>query len=48
MFYQDIGKFSVNQQPQDKRGKNLQLKTWLPAYDWVSDNGFENFGRWVA
>lgn len=48
VFYQDIGKFSVNQQPQDRRGKNLQLKTWLPAYDWVSDNGFENFGRWVA
>jgi hypothetical protein len=48
VYYQDLGKFSVSEQAHDKRGKRLQLKTWLPTYDWVADNGFENFGKWVA
>ncbi|UUZ65697.1 TIR domain-containing protein [Polaromonas sp. P1-6] len=39
-FYQDLGAFSIDEQSQDKRGKNLQLKTWLPSYDWVAGNGF--------
>ena len=47
-YYQDLGVFGVGQQPQEKRGKNLQLKTWLPPYDWVAYNGFENFKNWVA
>lgn len=46
--YQDLGAFSVRQQPQDIRGKNLQLKTWLLTYDWVANNGFGNFKDWVA
>lgn len=46
--YQDLGAFAIGQQPQDKRGKNLQLKTWLTTYDWVANNGFENFKNWVA
>jgi hypothetical protein len=48
LTYSDLGKVSINQQPIEKRGKNLQLKTWLPTYDWISDKGFENFANWVA
>jgi hypothetical protein len=44
----DLGQFQINEQSQDKRGKNLQLKTWLRSYDWVADKGFDNFGKWVA
>lgn len=48
VYYQDLGKFQVNEQPRDIRGRNLQLSTWLRTYDWVADQGFENFGGWVA
>ncbi|KVR99615.1 MULTISPECIES: TIR domain-containing protein [Burkholderia] len=48
VYYGDLGQFQINEQSQDKRGKNLQLKTWLRTYDWVADKGFDNFGKWVA
>ena len=47
-YYQDIEKFAIQQQPSDRRGKNLQLSTWLPTYDWVANDGFNNFGSWVG
>lgn len=47
-YYQDLDAFQINQQSPDKRGKNLQLKTWLTTYDWIADNGFENFKNWVG
>lgn len=48
VYYQDLSKFQISEQPHDKRGKNLQLNTWFRTYDWVADGGFDNFGRWVA
>lgn len=48
VYYDDLGAFSINEQPVDKRGKNLQLKTWLRTYDWIADDGFNNFAQWVA
>ncbi|MDO8770521.1 MAG: TIR domain-containing protein [Burkholderiaceae bacterium] len=47
-YYDDLEAFSINEQSVDKRGKNLQLKTWLRTYDWVTDDGFNNFSRWVV
>ena len=29
-------------------GKHFKLSHWLRIYDWVGDNGFQNFGSWVA
>lgn len=46
--YEDLGAFAIQQQPQDKRGKKFKLKTWLSTYDWVDDDGFNNFEDWVA
>lgn len=48
VVYSDLDKFSIGQQSADRRGKNLQLKTWLPTYDWIADNGFDNFSNWVS
>lgn len=48
VYYQDIEKFPIQQQPIDRRGKHLQLTTWLPTYDWVGNDGFNNFGNWVG
>jgi hypothetical protein len=48
VIYEDLKEFSINEQPQERRGKHFQLKTWLRSYDWVDDKGFDNFGKWVA
>jgi hypothetical protein len=48
VYYADLGKFAINDQPSERRGKNLQLTTWLRTYDWIADNGFHNFARWVG
>ena len=46
--YSDLSSFKIAQQPAEKRGKSFQLPTWLPTYDWVTDNGFNNFPGWIA
>lgn len=48
VYYQDLGAFQIGQQSSDRRGKHLQLSTWLSTYDWVTDNGYDNFGNWIA
>jgi len=47
-YYQDLDAFTIAQQPWEKRGKHFQLSHWLSIYDWVANNGFQNFGSWVA
>jgi hypothetical protein len=29
------------------RNKGYKLGNWVPTYDWVADNGYNNFGTWV-
>lgn len=48
VYYDDLGAFSINEQATDRRGKNLQLKTWLRTYDWIADDGFNNFSHWIV
>ncbi|MEF9481029.1 hypothetical protein [Ralstonia sp. 1B3] len=48
VYYSDLQAFSINEQPTHMRAQNLQLKNWLRTYDWVADDGFNNFARWVA
>lgn len=48
VYYKDLGAFAIGEQSADKRGKNLQLTTWLPTYDWIADMGFDSFGNWVG
>lgn len=48
IYYNDLGAFRITQQPSHRRGKNFTLATWFSTYDWMSDNGFDNFGKWVA
>lgn len=28
--------------------KEYKLSDWVPCYDWIADNGYQNFGRWVS
>jgi hypothetical protein len=30
------------------RGKGFTLAQWYPEYDWVADNGYQNFSSWVS
>lgn len=47
-YFADLGKFAISEQASHTRGKNLRLSAWLRTFDWVQDNGFDNFGEWVA
>lgn len=47
-WYQDLEKFSLNQQPTQLRGKSLRLTHWFKTYDWIADSGYENFSTWIA
>jgi hypothetical protein len=33
---------------QQYRGKGFHLGNWYPTYDWIADNGYNNFGTWVG
>ena len=48
VYYSDIGAFSINEQPVEKRGNHYQLSHWLPVYDWLSGDGFNNFDSWIS
>jgi MTH538 TIR-like domain (DUF1863). len=45
--YPEIDKFPVIEQPIGNRSKNLQLSNWLRTYNWISDNGYDNFSDWI-
>ncbi len=30
------------------RGKGFKLSNWYPTYDWIANDGFNNFPTWVA
>lgn len=34
-------------QPQ-YRGKGFNLGQWYPEYDWIGNNGYENFASWIG
>lgn len=48
VYYSDLDAFTINEQPNDKRGKQFQLSHWLSVYDWVAGSGFNNFSSWIA
>lgn len=49
IFYGDLAPYNFGtEQPQANRDKNFQLSYWFKTYDWVADNGFDNFSAWIA
>ena len=38
----------ANSAPPARRGKRIQLSTLYRVYDWVADNGAENFEKWIG
>ena len=45
--YSDLDGWSVNEVAESKRNKIHRLSSIYSTYDWVEDNGFENFSSWV-
>jgi hypothetical protein len=33
--------------PEQYRGKGFNLSNWYPAYDWVANDGYNNFAKWI-
>jgi hypothetical protein len=46
--YPELGAFGINEQPITNRSKGFQLSYWLPVYDWIADNGYDNFNSWIS
>jgi hypothetical protein len=44
----DVDEFPISEQPPELRNKNLQLSHWYKSYDWVEDDGLNNFYSWIS
>ena len=40
--------FRTGGMTQQYRGKGFNLGNWYLTYDWIADNGYNNFGTWVG
>jgi len=34
--------------PASSRGRIIKLTEWTKTYDWVADNGYTNFSKWIG
>jgi hypothetical protein len=44
----DKGIYNLATQPHPLKGQDVKLSRWYPAYDWVTDNGYDNFSSWIG
>lgn len=44
----DMPAYSLNQQAgAEYWSKFVQLSTWYPVYDWIANDGYNNFNKWI-
>jgi hypothetical protein len=44
----DMESYNLTQQSGSHNwGKLVQLSTWYPVYDWVANDGYNNFDKWI-
>lgn len=46
--YTDLDGWSVNQVDEEYRNKIFRLSTKYPIYDWIKDDGYNNFENWIS
>jgi len=46
--YPELQSFEINEQPAANRSRGFKLSHWLPVYDWVVNNGYQNFDSWTS
>lgn len=45
--YHELNSFAVDERPPGERGKEFRLSNWVRTYDWVLNDGFNNFTNWI-
>jgi hypothetical protein len=45
--YTDMEPYTLSTRPHSLRGQFLRLTYWCPVYDWIADNGYQNFESWI-
>ena len=45
--FTELGSWTINEQPQDQRGQAYRLSRWYKCYDWVGNDGYNNFSKWI-
>jgi hypothetical protein len=43
----DGASYRIDSVPQEYRGQGYNLGNFFPTYDWVEDDGYNNFASWV-
>ena len=46
--YTDLDGWTVKEVDESKRNKIFRLSTIYPIYDWIEDDGYNNFATWVG
>lgn len=46
-LYPDLDGWTVKEFPKKDREKIIQLSSIYPIYDWIKDDGYNNFKNWV-
>lgn len=46
--YDDLTGWIVNEVSENERNKIFRLSTIYPIYDWIEDDGYNNFANWIG
>ncbi len=46
-YFSKLDGFPISEQASHLRGKSIPLSTWYCTYDWIDNNGYENFKNWI-
>jgi hypothetical protein len=45
--YEDLDGWTVKEVSEDERNKIYRLSSIYPIYDWIEDDGYNNFANWI-
>lgn len=45
--FKELGSWTVKERPVDERGKAFKLSRWFKTYDWMDNDGYNNFSKWI-
>jgi hypothetical protein len=48
VIYRDLDEFAISPQPEELRNRNFQLSYWYSSFDWVANDGLNNFYSWIS
>lgn len=47
IYYTDLEPFSIPEQEPSLRGKHCAVSYWRATFDWVANDGYNNFSSWI-